>query len=155
MIVPRAPFTDERGRVDGRAVAQGDVVLQGPATRGRRCSYFLSPEGPVTNAYLKDAHVQALPTPFTIAGRWRRDEAAELSLQTGGRVVGSATSHGSASPASGEVNGTLQRQGNVWAYAQSGCQLTLRPLGSWLLVTDNLACSGPDVTFRGIYRRQR
>ncbi|MFC4638710.1 hypothetical protein [Deinococcus hohokamensis] len=155
VIVSQAPFTDERGRADGRSVVRGDVVLQGPADRGRRCSYFLSPEGPVTNAYLKDAHVQALPSPFTLAGRWRRDEDAHLDLQSGGQLTGNVTSRGLATPQVGNVNGTLQKQGNIWTYAKDGCQLTLRPVGPWLLVTDNLACGGDQVTFRGLYRRQR
>lgn len=155
VIVPQAPFTDERGRIDGRSVVRGDVVLQGPAGQARRCSYFLSPQGPVTNAYLKDAHVQALPSPFTMAGRWQRDEDAELNIQTGGQLKGKATSRGEAGPLVGELTGALQRRDTVWTYAQKECSLTLRPVGPWLLVTDNLGCGGPKVTFSGIYRRQR
>lgn len=34
------------------------------------------------------------------------------------------------------------------------CKVWLRRLGPWLVVDDNLACGGMNVTFRGVYRRQ-
>lgn len=33
------------------------------------------------------------------------------------------------------------------------CKLWLRRVGPWLVVDDNLACGGVNVTFRGVYRR--
>lgn len=34
------------------------------------------------------------------------------------------------------------------------CTVGLRRLGPWLVVDDNLACGGMNVTFRGVYRRR-
>ena len=67
----------------------------------------------------------------------------------------------------GEFAGTVAPQGAAASFAvgengalpveagdASDCKVWLRRVGPWLVVDDNLACGGVNVTFRGLYRRQ-
>ncbi|AWN50083.1 hypothetical protein DK419_15795 [Methylobacterium terrae] len=66
----------------------------------------------------------------------------------------------------GEMSGTVVPVGDAASFAmgengtlpvqtggESDCKVWLRRLGPWLVVDDNLACGGMNVTFRGVYRR--
>jgi hypothetical protein len=66
----------------------------------------------------------------------------------------------------GEMSGTVVPVGDAASFAmgesgtlpvqkggESDCKIWLRRLGPWLVVDDNLACGGVNVTFRGVYRR--
>ncbi|KZB99429.1 hypothetical protein AU375_04347 [Methylobacterium radiotolerans] len=67
----------------------------------------------------------------------------------------------------GEFAGTVAPQGDAASFAvgesgalpvetgdASDCKVWLRRVGPWLIVDDNLACGGLNVSFRGLYRRQ-
>lgn len=66
----------------------------------------------------------------------------------------------------GEMSGTVVPVGDAASFAvgetgtlpvqkgsETDCKIWLRRLGPWLVVDDNLACGGLNVTFRGVYRR--
>ena len=66
----------------------------------------------------------------------------------------------------GEIEGIVTPQGDSASFGMgedgslpieradaADCQVRLRRLGPWLVVDDNLACGGLNVTFRGVYRR--
>lgn len=67
----------------------------------------------------------------------------------------------------GEMSGTVVPVGDTASFAmgengtlpvqkggETDCKVWLRRLGPWLVVDDNLACGGLNVSFRGVYRRE-
>lgn len=59
----------------------------------------------------------------------------------------------------GELDGAFPYKGGVLEYSsgdsQYDCRATLRLVDAFLVVRDNMNCGGANVTFSGIYRRQR
>ena len=60
----------------------------------------------------------------------------------------------------GELDGIAKFSDSKFEYGfdQTGeydCRATLRPLGNYLIVSDNLNCGGANVTFSGVYRRKK
>ncbi|WP_291428900.1 hypothetical protein [Deinococcus sp.] len=161
--VPRATFSDARGVAGRFSVRAGDLLLQGRSVQGRRCSYLLPIGGlpdQVMRGFLPDTQVEALPVPADLHGTWARDANAGLTVRQG--VGGALTLNGSATHAGadgsvnmGNLNGPLRRQEGAWplAYSDGGCSVRLRPVGPWLLATDNGQCGGLNVRFDGLYQR--
>ena len=52
------------------------------------------------------------------------------------------------------ANAWFQFGGHLETGDASDCKVWLRRVGPWLIVDDNLACGGLNVSFRGLYRRQ-
>lgn len=159
----RLTFTDARG-TDSRATAQrGALLLQGPATGGRRCSYFVPPTGMpdrVTRGFVLDTQVRAVPPTTELAGTWVRDANTGLTLTradnghwtlTGSLTV--ALPDGSVSSAN--LNGPLRPDAERWIYRDGRCEAQLHVVGSWLVAADNGRCAAPDVTFGGLYHHVR
>ncbi|MFT2721820.1 hypothetical protein ACMT4L_17655 [Deinococcus sp. A31D244] len=163
--VPRATFSDARGVAGRFSVRAGDLLLQGRSVQGRRCSYLLPSGGlpdQVMRGFLPDTQVEALPAPADLHGTWARDANAGLTVRQA--VSGALTLNGSATHAGadgsvnmGNLNGPLRRQEGAWplAYSDGGCSVRLRPVGPWLLATDNGQCGGLNVRFDGLYQRVR
>ncbi|WP_244476633.1 hypothetical protein [Methylobacterium sp. Leaf469] len=117
-------------------------------------------------------------TPEGWSGTWTKAEA-EIRLAAGVKpgtvaVKGDAT-WGMGDPErmrrggvhTGEIEGEVTPAGDAarFAMGEGGsvpvetadaytCKVWLRRLGPWLVVDDNLACGGANVTFRGVYRRR-
>lgn len=158
--VSRAVFTDASGKPGKAYVVKGDLLLQGPPVNGRRCSYFVRGGVPTgAGGYLNTMQVQNLPASAALSGTWTSGSGTLTLTKTAAgawQVQGSAlypTPGGSANL--GEVDGTLTRRGGAWQVAADGCELNLWPVGPWLVAADNGACGGLNVTFSGLYARQR
>lgn len=159
VTVNRAVFTDASGRPGRASVAKDDLLLQGPALNGRRCSYPVKDGVPTgVGGHLNTMLAQNLPTSPALSGRWAAPRA-ELSLTrtaSAWKVTGNATvPTPGGSVNTGTLDGLLSRQGDAWRYAQGGCQVNLWPVGPWLIAADSGACGGLNVTFGGLYTRRR
>ena len=98
-------------------------------------------------------------------GVWRstREKEIQISPQTAGvyRISGQAT-WGSSDPDRvklgainvGDLDGTIKPDGAQAGFDDSICHVSFRLFGSYLLVDDNEACGGLNVTFSGVYRRR-
>jgi hypothetical protein len=136
---------------------------------------------PETSGFLPAASLQpvaaAAPKPADWFGTWSRHAEAEIRISEEGsarlRIEGSAT-WGALDPGrvkrgavnSGELEGEAAPRGNALAigegYADPAqpfkpdhyeCQARLRLFGRYLVVEDNGACGGMNVSFTGIYVR--
>lgn len=59
-------------------------------------------------------------------------------------------------PADGALSFAMSEKGTL-PLAKGGefdCKVWMRRVGPWLVVDDNLACGGLNVSFRGVYRRE-
>ncbi|WP_221090548.1 hypothetical protein [Deinococcus aquaedulcis] len=158
----RAVLTDARGAPVPLGLSSGELVLQGPAVAGRRCTYVPGEAG--RSGTLNAGDTEPLPLPAALeTGTWERDANAGLTLKAKD-ASGALTLTGSAvfptaggSVNVGHLNGPLRRADSPrrWLYADGDCALTLWPLGPWLLVQDNQKCGGLNVTFAGLYRHVR
>lgn len=151
----RAVFTDASGQ-PGRAYGvKGDLLLQGPAV-----SYVVRGGVPTgLGGYLNTMQVQNVPASPALSGTWKSGTGTLILTKTAAgtwRVKGDALSPTPGGSANlGEVDGTLTRRGGAWQTAADGCELSLWPVGPWLVALDNGACGGLNVTFSGLYTRQR
>ncbi|WP_221088145.1 hypothetical protein [Deinococcus aquaedulcis] len=167
VTVARAMFTTAGGApLPGRPyVVQGDLVIQGPSQGGRRCTLWLPlPGAPTdeTRGFLRDTQVRPVPAgPLT--GRWTAGRPdLFIEIRPGGQVSGQALRFlPSGSANVGEMQGGLTLRGATWVYRSAGCEVTMRPLGPWLLVADDWLqkpddrrCGGVGVSFSGWYRRE-
>lgn len=158
--VSRAVFTDASGKPGKASVVKGDLLLQGPAVNGRRCSYPVRGGVPTgAGGYLNTMQVQNLSASATLSGTWA---AAQGTLTLTRTAAGAWQVEGTASAPTpggsvntGDLGGLLTRQGSAWQYAADGCELNLWAVGPWLLAADNGACGGLNVSFSGLYTRQR
>lgn len=95
-------------------------------------------------------------TPGTVAVRgdatWGADDPERM--RRGGVHTGEI--EGTATPADGAARFAMGEDASVPVETADAfaCKVWLRRLGPWLLVDDNLACGGANVTFRGVYRRR-
>ncbi|MFC4425213.1 hypothetical protein [Deinococcus navajonensis] len=158
VTVDRALFRDAQGTARGPYVVRGDRIVQGRTVNGRRCSYFFSASREVSG-FLNDAQATAVPAAPPARGAWVRDEDAGLDISNGLKVTGEAVWHTPGDSVNlGSLDGTLIRRGAAWVYASGlrgdTCRLTVLNLGAALLVDDNLACGGWNVTFQGLYLRR-
>ncbi len=142
------------------------------------CATFKSPRGAETSGWLPRAALSlAPPEPAPAAnwaGKWRRDGEAEIVLQAHGDEVAASgeASWGGGDPErvrtgavnTGEISGSGEPKAGVLAigYADGAaappangadCAARLQLFGRYLLVEDNGACGGMNVTFAGIYVR--
>ncbi len=156
----------------------GDEVLAIAGDGPYVCAAFKSPRGVETNGWLPRAALSfAPPKPATAqewAGQWRRDGEAEIVLRNRGDEVeasGQATWGGSdpqrvrtGAVNTGEIGGSGKPRDRTLTlgYADSGappppnapdCAARLRLFGRYLVVEDNGACGGLNVSFSGIYVR--
>jgi hypothetical protein len=162
----------------------GDVVLAGVSQNGFRCVTYRSPAGVESSGFMPDSALVlvalAAPSLANWIGSWRRDKEAYLMLKLakGAKSIdihGEAT-YGASDPERvkrgavnlGDLASTATPRGDVLAVGEGydgtgapdpndlgDCQARLRLLGRYLVVEDNLACGGANVTFGGIYGRNR
>ena len=60
----------------------------------------------------------------------------------------------------GEIEETVKPEGNVLKIGEAdteeyACKVTIRLLGRFLVVSDNLNCGGVNVTFSGVYQKKK
>jgi hypothetical protein len=157
----------------------GDVVLTLPAPhKGYLCASFVDRKGTETTGWLPTGALAPVPAKADDeaewVGRWRRTEAAitiARGKQGGLMATGEATwgAGDRRRVAEGGVNigafgGAMRRTGETRLVAdndvasferapQDRCAVRLRRIGPYLLVEDNMACGGMNVSFSGLYVR--
>jgi hypothetical protein len=160
-------------------VARDVVVTQPSEIVGFVCSSFANARGHETTGWLPTDALEVVPsgavTPASYAGRWQRTEAV-ITIKPGrnGRILvdGAATwgaqDRGRAARGAvntGEIGGTGRFVGETVLVADddvksfqaapdTACAVQMRVVASYLLVRDNGACGGANVSFTGVYVRR-
>jgi hypothetical protein len=174
---PGCPSAESACRLKAFLVPGDDVLIvarDGPSV----CATFKSPRGAETNGWLPRAAL-SLPTPKPASaqawvGKWRRDGEAEIDLRSHDDEVEASgqASWGGSDPQrvregavhTGEISGKGEPRDGILTigYADgsappppngSDCAARLRLLGRYLVVEDNGACGGVNVSFTGVYVR--
>lgn len=160
-------------------VARNVVVTQPSAIPGFVCSSFANARGHETTGWLPAEALETVaPRPVTAssyAGRWRRTEGAIAikpgrngALQVDGEATWGAHDRGRVARGgvnTGEFGGIGRIVGDTvliaddsvktFAAAQdTACAVQMRLVANYLLVQDNGACGGANVSFTGIYVRR-
>jgi hypothetical protein len=145
----------------------GDEVVVNRSIGGHACAWYTAEGGNateggnVTVGWLPDDELSAsVPAVGSWEGEWSY-ASNTITIQRGadGVLVASGLALWlglGVTPHIGEFEETPL--GSVYRGLHSltpyeGCTVSLRQLGSWLIVDDNLGCGGLNVTFRGLYRR--
>lgn len=151
-------------------VVGGDEVLVNRSSGGFACAWFAPQKGKPTVGWIRtsDLDFPAMlldAAPRSWLGEWKFGdngiEFTENKLPGSLNVTGNATWIG-ANPGQvhvGELDGRYEPKDGVISYSDGDdeydCRVTMRLLGSYLIVADNLKCGGVNVTFSGIYTRRR
>ena len=161
----------------------GDSVILGERVGGYLCATYRGAKGDLARTGWLPAEAVAAEPPAPVApddwlGTWTQAEG-RIQVKRGDKpgtlaVTGDAT-WGAGDPERvkrggvnlGEISGTVTPAGDGASFAMGengtlpvakggadDCKVWLRRLGPWLVVDDNLACGGMNVTFRGVYRRE-
>jgi hypothetical protein len=171
---PACP-SDERGCKLKAFLVPGDVALiiveDGPYV----CATYKSPRGVETSGWLPHAALSLTP-PEPVQdkaweGKWRRDGEAEIALKAHGNdmeAAGQATWGGTdpenvrqSAVQTGEISGAGKPRDGILTVGYGDrfrpppygpdCAARLRLFGRYLVVEDNGACGGMNVSFSGIY----
>lgn len=161
----------------------GDAVILGERRGGYVCASYRGAKGDLARTGWIPADAVTTEPPPPVApgdwlGTWSQAEG-QIRIKPGDKpgtlsVTGDAT-WGLGDPERvkrggvnmGEISGTVTPAGDGASFAMGekdtlpvtkggeyDCKVWLRRLGPWLVVEDNLACGGMNVTFRGVYRRE-
>lgn len=158
----------------------GDVVLTSTRRDGFVCATFANAQGRDTSGWmpvdaLEPVSAESVAVPGGWAGEWKRIEAQiNIKPASGGAIAidGSAT-WGANDPGrvkrgtvrSGVVSAVARpagdsvffTEGNARSFESAGketCAVRMRRIAQYLLVEDNDACGGINVSFSGIYVRR-
>ncbi|MBB2963109.1 hypothetical protein [Methylobacterium sp. R2-1] len=168
---------------DRAYLVTGDPVILGERRGGYLCASYRGAKGDLARTGWLPAESVAAepPAPITLddwLGTWTQAEG-RIQVKRGEKpgtlsISGDAT-WGMGDPERvkrggvhlGEISGTATPAGDGASFAMGengtlpvakggeyDCKVWLRRLGPWLVVEDNLACGGMNVTFRGVYRRE-
>lgn len=148
----------------------GDLVIASASRNGfTEVVYIAKGGGAPTSGWIETAALRpAAVQPGSWLGKWEGWDAS-IQIRAGKRpgfvhVSGQAT-WGSHDPARvrnggvhvGSLGGEVKLRGSTARYSDgredTDCSAEMRLLGPYLLVTDNNACGGANVTFTGTYRR--
>jgi len=176
---PACPDASATCREKAFLVARDVVVTQPSTVPGFVCSTFANARGHETSGWLPaDALEPLAPRPVTTAsyaGRWHRTEAIitirpgkGAGLQVDGEATWGARDPGRVARGgvnTGELGGIGRFVGNTVLVAEDGvktfaaapdtsCTVQMRLVASYLLVQDNGACGGANVSFTGVYVRR-
>lgn len=164
---------------DTAYLVPGDIVLALPGPhRGHLCASYANKRGRETSGWLPAASlIEVAPKAIDEAGwvgTWLRTEA-EIKIRRGKQgltVEGSAT-YGALDKSRvergavnlGEFDGAARRSGDTALVADKDiasfvtapsdrCAVQMRRAGPYLIVEDNRACGGMNVSFTGLYVRR-
>ncbi len=150
-------------------VVSGDEVVVGRSRGGFACAWYPSPKGQPTVGWIKTSDLTFAPILFDASAKaWLGDwsyGSNSIGFTEDGpgalKVKGSATWVG-ANPGNvhvGELDGLVVPKNGEISYSDGDdeydCKATMRLLGSYLIVADNLKCGGLNVTFSGVYTTKR
>jgi len=160
---PRAANCRQKAFVVG-----GDEVIVNRSFDGFSCAWYVPKKGRPTVGWIPTSDLSLrdlLPGGASKAwlGEWTYGdngiEFTENKLPGNLNVTGNATWIGlNDNVHVGEIDGRYEPKNGVINYSDGDdeydCKMTMRLLGSYLIVADNLKCGGVNVTFSGIYRRK-
>jgi hypothetical protein len=146
----------------------GDEVIVSRRFGDYVCAWFSPRKGDETVGWLPAASVtlsepDMKPALSRWVGAWGYGSLQSLDIKRGARAGGALAVKGEAywrglgdNIHTGEVEFEAAPQGNILALKNSEdiCEVTLRLIGSYLVVNDNLQCGGANVTFNGVYRKK-
>ena len=173
------PNLSEACRSSAYLVA-GDVVLTSERRGEVVCATFANSKGVDTAGWLPAAALEPVPhaeapVPSGWVGTWRRiDAQIVIKAASGGALgVGGTATWGANDPGrvergtvrSGEISGAAKPVGDTLFISDApadtfenapstDCAVRMRRIAHYLLVEDNNACGGMNVSFSGIYVRQ-
>lgn len=151
-------------------VVGGDEVLVNRGSGDYSCVWFASRGGRSTIGWLRTSDLRfddqlADPSIRAWLGEWKYGdnviEFTENKLPGYLNVTGNATWTG-ANPGNihvGELDGRYEPKNGVINYSDGDdeydCKATLRLIGRYLVVADNLKCGGVNVSFSGVYTKKK
>jgi len=159
------PRVDKSCR-DRSYLITGQEVLVSKRVPGFACAYYPSKNGGSAGWIEEDrlAREAGRPDPHPPLSAWRGkwiSDPNSISLSVSkGKLVGSGQAYYRTAETEndGEFDGTAAPQGNHVVFAagsgQDDCRVSMVLVGPYLVVDDNNACGGMNVTFRGVYRRK-
>jgi len=156
------------------AIAKEDSVLLGQAYGGYRCVYSFGTQGSVGGWITADEATTLNRVPIASLdkrwdGKWAEiggDDTVTLA-STGNKLHGKGEAYWPlADPPEDQFPGgpnlgafeatALPTSGTVvFAYADDQCSVRMTIVGDVLVVADNHQCGGMNVTFDGVYQRER
>ena len=164
---------NEEARCRQRAyVVDGDLLLTGRSHGPYVCAFFANRVGGSAGWVPRD-RLTALPVDVAPAlsawvGHWANgDDTIKLTAKAGALVADGQAYWPSANPPLserpggpnlGDLSGTARPKGNRVVFADpdpTSCAATLTLVGGLLVVADNNACGGMNVSFSGVYRRKK
>jgi hypothetical protein len=170
-------LNDDNGCPTAAAKCRGPTSVRTGATllSGHRLGTYVCAFDPVSGdagyvdtARLKPLPVDASPPLKAWVGRWREgDDVIRLTAKGAALTADGQAWWPSAHPSTrqfpggpntGDLSGTATPRGAVVIFADDAsdpqaCKATLRLVGADLVVADNGACGGMNVSFTGVYRR--
>lgn len=146
----------------------GNEVVVNRTRSGYACAWYSPLKGQATIGWIKetDLNISKLnPGSYRAwLGEWifakNGIEFTENKLAGFLNVTGDATWQGLGDNVHvGSIDGRYQPKNGLIEYSDGDdeydCKLTMRLLGKYLIVADNLHCGGVNVSFSGIYRKKR
>ena len=148
----------------------GDEVVLSKIRKGFACAYFPNDEGGtagwVSTRRLSLQFADNRPDEAAWLGAWQGSGAnpsIRFYKDTGKlHVVGEAFwpgpqgTHDYPTIHIGEVDGAVSLAGHTGTYSdENDCRVSFTLLGDYLVASDNRRCGGVNVTFSGVYRRDR
>jgi hypothetical protein len=148
-------------------IVGGDKVLVSKSIKGFSCAWYVAPNGKNTVGWLPSASIRLTdpdknPPLAKWHGEWKHADGqitfTDNKLAGFLNVTGDAVWKGLGDNIHvGEIDGRFAPEGNVLEYSDGedefDCKATMRLIGDYLVVADNLKCGGANVTFSGVYRR--
>jgi hypothetical protein len=166
-------FGDDRDECPGRNcqlkayLVPGDNVIVSHTYNGFVCAWFAPSKGNHTVGWIKaDTLDIADPDPAPAIAKWLGEwKYAENDIViTDNKLAGFLNVTGNAlwkglgdNVHIGELDGRFATEGNLLEYSDGDdeydCKATMRLIGEFLVVSDNMNCGGVNVSFSGVYRR--
>ena len=157
-------------------VVKGDLLVAVPRPGDLVCTVFPNKRGGtkgwIPSGFLSPAPAESSPSLAAWAGKWRLHKDAEIEIRIEGDMLAikGQAFWMSGVPGvihDGELTGKNRPKGDMLQLPNPEafdalesadnpeyvCAATLRLLGPYLVVQDNLHCGGLNVTFAGAYRR--
>ena len=147
----------------------GNEVLVNCVRDGFACAWYSPAKGTPTVGWLKAADLD-ISSPAMASGTkaWLGEwvvyengiEFTDNKLAGFLNVTGNATWKGlNDNVHVGEIDGRYAPENGLIKYSDGDdeydCKMTMRLVGSYLVVADNLKCGGVNVTFSGVYRKRK
>ena len=150
-------------------VVKGNEVLVNRLRNGFACAWFTPPKGSPTVGWLKATDLEISVPPTTVGTRpWLGEwihyengiEFTDNKLAGFLNVTGNASWKGLGDNVHvGEIDGRYAPENGMIKYSDGDdeydCKMTMRLVGRYLVVADNLKCGGVNVTFSGVYTKRK